>query len=482
MIPSKYQEAIWRHFSCAPNHLAVIARAGSGKTTTIIEGLQFLPGGRTLICAFNTEIRDELEARVKRKNYRQVKVLSLHGLGFAALKKSDKYREVPLDKDKGTKIIRAVLKGTPFEKEAEVRNRIDRAVGLVKSTLTLERAGSIKLISEFCLDTPELPPEKMAAVVADCCRQALIEDAHVDFDDMMWFPFMKDLPPPQYDHVIVDEAQDMCAAQLYLARAALKPGGKMILVGDPCQAIYSWRGADPEAIDRMTKELGADVLPLTVSYRCPREVVHHAQRYVQDLEAAPDAPDGEVEEVDFANLAKHARPGDYILSRANAPLAKACFQLMRAKVPARVIGRDLVQVLARLVKRSRAKTVPELLLWLDRFEKTELNRLADRESARRTLLDILDTIRNLAEGELDLDIVNRRIEQVFVEESADPSTFVACSTVHKAKGKERDRVFLLEETFLHWPGQEERNIHYVAITRAKQSLYLVRGLYPARET
>lgn len=477
MIPSKYQEAIWRHFSASSNHLSVIARAGSGKTTTIIEGLQFLPSGRTLVCAFNTEIKDELEARVRRKGYRHVKVLSLHGLGFATLKKSPDYREVPLVKDKGAKIIRALLKDTPYAKDGAVRGRIERAVGLVKSTLTVERAQSIKLISDFSLDSPDLPPERIAELVAKACRQALTEDAHVDFDDMVWLPCMKNLEPPQYDYVIVDEAQDMAKSQLHLARRALRPGGKMVIVGDPRQCVYSWRGADPGAMDRMTQELGADVLPLTVSYRCPQVVVTRAQRYVPDLEAAESAPDGVWDEIQFDQLSEHARPGDFVLSRTNAPLAKACFRLLRAGVPARVVGRDLVQALAQLIRRSRAQSVPELLAWLDAFEQKELDRLAERPSARRTLVDILDTIRNLAEGELDITVLNRRIEQLFVDEAQDPSTFVACSTVHRAKGKERETVFLLEDTFCRWQGTEEENIHYVAITRAKTRLVSVRGLY-----
>ena len=50
--------------------------------------------------------------------------------------------------------------------------------------------------------------------------------------------------------------------------------------------------------------------------------------------------------------------------------------------------------------------------------------------------------------------------------------FIIASTVHKVKGLERKRVFMLQGTFSR-KTQENRNIEYVAITRAQEELYLV---------
>jgi superfamily I DNA/RNA helicase len=85
----------------------------------------------------------------------------------------------------------------------------------------------------------------------------------VDFTDMIWFPYHFKQWPWMYDVVIVDEAQDQNAAMLSLARKSKKRNtGRLIIVGDPHQAIYAWRGADSEFMERATDEMGAHVLTL----------------------------------------------------------------------------------------------------------------------------------------------------------------------------------------------------------------------------
>jgi superfamily I DNA/RNA helicase len=65
-----------------------------------------------------------------------------------------------------------------------------------------------------------------------------------------------------------------------------------------------------------------------------------------------------------------------------------------------------------------------------------------------------------------------RLDNIFAPEAHADRDFVVLSSVHKAKGLERDRVWLLEESFRR-SGGEEDNIRYVAITRAKRDLRLV---------
>ena len=478
--PSPHQQAIWRYFSCGEKDLAVIARAGSGKTTTIVGGLQFLPPGRALLCAFNTEIKDELLKRVKQLGLRNVKVLSLHGLGLATLMRSPVYAGAELEERKGHRMASLAV-GEPEDpakrkQVTELVARVEKAASLVKSTVCMDREGLRALIETHNLDMEGLDTETLAAYVRKACQLAVDEKATYDFDDMIWLPCLFQLQPPQYDYVIVDEAQDMCLAQLRLAQRARRPGGRIVVVGDPCQAIYGWRGADADAIPRMIEELQADVLPLTISYRCPRAVVELAQAYVPDLEAAPDAPEGVVEEADFEALPDLVQPGDYVLSRSNAPLLRTCMMLLRHEIPAKVIGRDVSRIILGLLRRSKAKTVQGLLDWVDTQKQSEAVRLKDRPSALAAAIDALEVLEALTEDEPDLAGVQRRLDQLFLEERADQHRVVACSTVHKAKGKERNNVFLLRETFFRWPGDEEKNVYYVALTRAKARLVMVYGL------
>jgi len=61
---SVQQRAIFEAFRSAPGHVLVRARAGTGKTTTILEALQYAPESKILLGAFNKQIADELQTRV----------------------------------------------------------------------------------------------------------------------------------------------------------------------------------------------------------------------------------------------------------------------------------------------------------------------------------------------------------------------------------------------------------------------------------
>ena len=246
-------------------------------------------------------------------------------------------------------------------------------------------------------------------------------------------------------------------------------------------SIYGWRGADENAVRRITEELKAKTFPLSVSFRCPKVVVARAQRYVPEFQAAENAPEGRLGELKLTEMYEQARAGDFVLSRLNAPLARVCLALVKNKTPARILGQDIGVRLIALLKRSKAKTVPDLLLWLANYEEKEVARLTEqkRAQAAEVIRDLTETLRQFADGELMVAHVMQAIDNLFVE---DRRSYVICSTVHRLKGDEANRVFMLEETFFLGRGdpQEEANIHYVAITRAKRELYSVYGLYEKR--
>jgi hypothetical protein len=145
----------------------------------------------------------------------------------------------------------------------------------------------------------------------------------------------------KYDLVIIDEAQDMNAAQLLLAMKVCKKGGRIAVVGDDRQAIYGFRGADSNSIDRLKGELVAHELGLTITYRCPKVVVAAAARLVPDYTAAPAAPEGEMLTATVEEMYTQAAVGDFILSRKNAPLAAICLHLLAMGKRAIVEGREI---------------------------------------------------------------------------------------------------------------------------------------------
>ena len=93
----------------------------------------------------------------------------------------------------------------------------------------------------------------------------------------------------------------------------MKPTERITVVGDNRQAIFGFRGADSNSLDRLKQELNADELGLTRTYRCGKVIVERAQGFVPDLEADENNPDGEIVEVNTSKIVDMAGPNTKIL-------------------------------------------------------------------------------------------------------------------------------------------------------------------------
>jgi DNA helicase-2/ATP-dependent DNA helicase PcrA len=316
----------------------------------------------------------------------------------------------------------------------------------------------------------------MVMKIINACKK---DTSRIDFDDMIWLPNVLGLKLRQFDMVFIDEAQDLNKAQIELALASVRPGGRIISVGDEHQAIYGFRGADSNAIQNIVDRMGSKRLPLSVTYRCAKSIVEMAQTIVPELQAAPGAEQGLVEEMSINQLENKVRPGDFVLSRVNAPLIKWCLALLKAKIPANIQGRDLGKSLTAMIKKSGAKDVDAFLSWLTEWETMEVERLCKAKRDSSVICDKADCLRTLSEGTRSLAEMKENIDDLFHD--GDDHNRVILSSTHKAKGLERDRVFMLRDTYRNGRkpdkggGQEEDNLAYVAITRAKKELYLVSG-------
>jgi DNA helicase-2/ATP-dependent DNA helicase PcrA len=464
---SDFQKNIFRDIAKGTDHTVVIARAGSGKTSTIVEGFKYIPRGKkTLMVAFNKSIADEL----KEKAPSYVDVLTLHSLGFRAIKQA--FGEVTLENDKCRTITGSII-GTDSDLW-ELNQSICRCVSLCKGFLFDTPAKIEELIEKFGIETFELTTEKFIQNVIKVLGIDKSQKSVIDFDDMVWFPFVYRLNVGKFDVVFVDEAQDLNAAQIAMVMSACKPGGRIIAVGDPAQSIYQFRGADSEAIPNFINKLKAKTLPLSVTYRCPKKVVKLAQEVVPDIEAAESAIDGKIEDILTTDMMKMVKAGDFILSRTNAPLVKYCMALLKAGVPANIQGRDIGANLQYFIKKSKAKTINSFIEYVNSWRDQEVQRLLSEKKDTGTTLDKAETLLNLCEGVLTIKDLKETIEKLF--DDTNDNQKIILSTTHKAKGLERDRVFMLINTYRYGPGVvgEEANLYYVAVTRAKKELYLVR--------
>jgi superfamily I DNA/RNA helicase len=304
------------------------------------------------------------------------------------------------------------------------------------------------------------------------------ESPAIDFADMLYLPIKLGLMRPTYDLVVVDEAQDMTVPQLHLGQGLAQ--GRLVLVGDDKQAIYGFRGADSGSLDRLKSELQATELGLKTTYRCGRSIVSTAQRYVADFMPGA-AHEGEVVEIEERDLLGLASPGDFILSRLNAPLVPLALKLYteqrRCRIQGKDIGAGLKSLIDQITKRYKVTTIEGLVGAITQWEYGQIERAqaAEADHLVQSIQDKAETLRALTDQCPTLEEYRARLTYLFEDEGEDQ---IILSTVHKAKGLEAPTVFLLKWTLEKFQGPEEENIKYVAITRAKERLVWVTGGSP----
>jgi len=490
---SNYQRAIFdeaarrTHDNCA-----VIARAGAGKTTSLLEALHNIPYRRVLLCAFNKSIQQEMERRAPPN----VTTRTLHALGLRVHQMNLAHkgkRRVEVDPDKAKRQSMALMKEKrhywlPSSGQDDFKLLIDAATnarkvaGYAKNVLADDPKELVEIADQLLDLTDGQTAEKTAAAAADLMERAADEPQKVDFDDMVWFPWYFGYGENDgtemlcFDVVMVDEAQDLNAAQHWMVKR-MRHNGRVIGFMDDRQTLYAFRGADRNAINHIIGDPKATRLTLPISYRCPLAVIEKARLIVSDIEPAPNAKDGTVTLADYGEMLDEAKPGDFILSRTNAPLLTTCLRLLRRNQPAAIAGRDIGQSLLKLIDKSKARMPAELTSWLHGWMEKEKERHADRPErfeASRDRVACLFALMGYCSTVLE---IRQKVDALFTDK--DSTQQILCSTVHKAKGLERDCVWLLSDTFGYpnvqsWQdGWSEENIWYVAVTRSRDTLRFV---------
>jgi len=478
-IWSDEQKAIFDFFATGSGNLVVRARAGTGKTTTIKAAFSKAPEAAMLYAVFNKKNQREAAAKISDS---RVEVRTLHSLGFAFIKRVWSNAK-PDDNVERARIESLCGINLPDE----VRNAIEKLVGFAKNSFInptiddLVGLSEDRLIDAAAFEAVQdggWTQAKLASVAHRVLAISKNRDDfnRISFNDMVWLPVANNWVKPWFDLVCIDEAQDMNLPQLAMAQGASK--GRVIVVGDDRQAIYGFRGAVQNGLDLMKSELNAIELGLTTTYRCPKSVVELAAVYVPDYRAAESAPTGIIANVSREAIPATAKIGDAILSRANAPLMPICLQLLRAGVPARIEGRDVGKMLLAIIRKLKAKSVPNFISKVEAYKSRQIARVARRknnEAQLETIEDQAATLFALAEGVASVAEIEQRCINLFQDSDNNPKPAVVLSSTHKAKGLEWDRVFILRETYLRKgrESREEENIYYVAITRAKHSLIFV---------
>jgi superfamily I DNA/RNA helicase len=494
---SKYQNDVFA-FGLNPRNgsLRVDAVAGSGKTTTMVELVKRLSaaGVRSIACAmFNKSAADHFGAKVGA--LQGVSVKTFHAFGYGAWGRQVGYDHLEQPDTNKTKRILAQT-----EVPEHFHEFVVKAVSLAKQRAlgVLHPAEDVSawydIVAHFELEDtlggwPTDEAIKFAQKTLATSNALCLPDGDrkglIDFDDMIYAPLVHNARVWQNDVVIIDEAQDTNPARRALARKMLKAGGRLVAVGDPHQAIYGFTGADADSLDLIQKEFNCTRLPLTVSYRCPKAVVRHAQQVVSHIEAAPNAPEGAVEFLSATGfLALTPGKADAILCRNTAPLVDLAYGYIRRGVPCHVEGRDIGAGLLALATRWRIKSLSVLETKLEDHRTKQVSKLMTqgKELAAETLNDKIDTLllimRSLPVGSTTQDL-RAAIEKLFetTPEGKAAQSLTLC-TAHRSKGREWPTVYLygrnkyMPSAYARqdWQAEQEQNLIYVAVTRAMERL------------
>lgn len=470
----------------------VEAVAGAGKTTTLVEAVRRM-SGKVFLGAYNKKMADELKKRVA--GMRDVVAGTFHSAGFSALRYFAEGRVEVDDKNKKMPRIAAGVCGEEYQgweaatcalvSLAKQAGFLCRQSGLVASPQWADWLG---LVERYDV-ADHLPDDADPRQLVKLAIQALILSNKelpgiVNFDDMVYGPLYLNLRMFRNDWVLVDEAQDTNAVRRALAEKMLRPGGRLVAVGDPHQAIYGFSGADSDSLDLIRTQFSAATMRLSVSWRCPRAVVKLAQSYVTHIEAAPTAEEGEASAMTYEEMRQFVVPGDAVVCRFNRHLVDLCFSLIRAGKPAKIEGRAIGEGLAALAGRWRVRTLEALESRLEAYLGRELRKAADAgdEAKADRISDQVATLQSLISGARERGVTTvdglRELIRTTFDDVGSSSSLVVLSSVHRAKGLEWPRVFVLGLSELMpspravqpWQRQQELNLCYVAVTRAQSTV------------
>ncbi len=528
--PSIAQQNFYDWITRALGNAILDAVAGAGKTTTLIEGLQIMMGS-VWFGVFNKQMADEINIKINANDKlraraafgnRQDPLLAstFHSLGFNLMRNFNGRDTVTtVDDKKVEKIVDALIahrEDVDQQKRPDLhdlRNGVIAIVGMAKNRGigALCPAGHhdvwVKMIEDFDFES-SLPDNYNEVTVVkfamETLRRSNKDVTTLDYNDMVYMPLAcKVRPKPwnQFDWVLIDEAQDTNPTRRALAKLVMRNNkSRLVAVGDHKQAIFGFTGADNDALQQIGDAFKAKKLPLSVSYRCSKSVVAHARQWADHIEPHEGAPEGSVTEIPIDmlldSLSSVTASETAIICRYNKPLVDLCFNLIRKGVPARIEGRSIGNNLKKMATRwKKVVTVNGLETKICEYRDREVAKALKKEKEDKadritdevaTLLTLIDRTRG--EGKSTVVELCEIIDSMFADNVVDEGGLTLCSA-HKSKGLEWENVYLLgREEYMpskmarqEWQIEQESNLIYVAITRAKKNLIEVKVNLPGKD-
>ena len=389
----------------------IIAPAGSGKTRVLTSRLRHLVDERgwspltVTALAYNKRAAQEMRARLGGGHLGST-VRTLHSLGYSILRRTINKGPATIDAFEARKRLERLVPVRP-------RANVDVLAPYVEACATVR----LGLIDPEIVEASSDELEGFAQAFGRY-RDRLYDDGVVDFDEHIYGalttllrdPATRSVVQSECRHLLVDEFQDLTAAQMLFVRLISAPAYDVFGVGDDDQTIYGYQGADPRyLIDFARYFPGAKCRALATNYRCAPAIVRAASNVLSynDIRIDKEIKPGRPESSDTDAGAESGRAVTVCSSRLADQSRLACDQIVAWRVDgipnaklaclARVNALLLpVQVALVLAEVPATRVVgPEVLNRTGIAAVLAYLRIADAVAAGATIrrADIFSTIR-----------------------------------------------------------------------------------------
>lgn len=494
-VPSKEQEDIFDALQHGIGNIIVNAVAGSGKST-VIKGCALLvpENKRFIVLSHNKDVADKmrfslLSAGMDRKRF---EVRTFHSLGYKILRDcgiADIDNDGIVDDNKYMAYIGNLSRAADGHRlTLKEKVALKSTVDFARQNLSQDEYDIHNVIEKYDI-IPFSSIEETALSVMEWGKNAVRDLGLCDYLDMLWYPYEGIDTLPRYfqlDYIFVDEAQDASPAQQAMVKRLMGRSTRLIVMGDRYQAINTWCGSDERAMDNF-KKLGArwTELPLSTNYRCGKAILSNAmktiEKYKFDIVLNPhdNASDGEI--IRNAHV-EQIRENDMVLCRHTYPLFQLYARLTEMGIRAEIRGENIAQKILTILSCSENDNLEDIIketaaMGLDGTEPED-----DDDIRGNTVMcyEMCQIFKILSMSCNTRDDAKRYIEKAFI--TRNQSGVVSLSTMHKAKGLEANNVFIAYPELLPspmcqdedgWQMEMEKNLEYVALTRAKNKLFFL---------
>jgi len=444
------------------DNLMISALAGTGKTTTLEAVERAVPRGPVLYLVFNKKNATEATERM----LSTTTVRTFNSMGHRIWSAAQSKR-LAVDAKKCNTLMRSIIDSVPYDQRETLwalYHEVITGVALAKALGYIPEGiypNARRLVNrnQFHSALDEVPDDLTADLIDSVLKKSIKQayDGLIDYNDQVYMPALFGGTFPKFPLVLVDEYQDLSPVNHALLERLIK--GRLIGVGDPYQNIYGFRGAKAGGMKQATAAYACASLPLSISFRCPSEIVKNVHWRVPHFRWLTEG--GSVERPN--RLSPDDLPDEAtIICRNNAPLFNCAMRLLGAGRSIAISGSDIGP---RLVGTMR-KLGPETLAREGVLQSIKEWRADHLERESKTANDMADCMRVFAEHGKNLRDAMAYAEHLFKQNGR-----IQMTTGHKAKGLEWSTVYHLDPWLVRrTPSEQDKNLDYVISTRSRDRL------------